>query len=80
MLAYRRVPGIEVEGQIAKNGGLCAMSARQLIPEVGKALDGVGGDVIPAPKPGPRNMRYELTDCEWNIPAGIHDRERQGRH
>ncbi len=39
----------------------------QLISEVAKRADGVGGDVIPAAKPEPRIMRYELTDREWSV-------------
>lgn len=31
------------------------------------AVGDIAGDVIQAPKPEPRIMRYELTDCEWNI-------------
>ena len=28
-------------------------------------VDGAARDVIQAPKPEPRNMRYELSDYEW---------------
>jgi hypothetical protein len=28
-------------------------------------IEGIGLDVIQAPKPGPRIVRYELTDFEW---------------
>src|ERR1700730_308134 len=31
----------------------------------GFAVEGIGLDVIQAPKPEPRIMRYELTDFEW---------------
>jgi hypothetical protein len=42
-------------------------------------VEGIGLDVIQAPKPRPRIMRYELTDFEWaairpflpNKPRGI---------
>jgi hypothetical protein len=31
----------------------------------GLPVEGIGLDVIQAPKPDPRIMRYELTDFEW---------------
>jgi hypothetical protein len=45
--------------------------------------DGGARDVIQAPKPEPRIMRYELSDCEWTgiksllpiKPRGIHHRQ-----
>jgi transposase len=30
-------------------------------------IDAIGIDVIPAPKPGLRIMRYELSDYEWSV-------------
>jgi hypothetical protein len=29
------------------------------------SVEGIGLDLIQAPKPEPRTMRYELTDFEW---------------
>jgi Putative transposase of IS4/5 family (DUF4096) len=64
--SWRRFLNVAFESNCEERRPLCYV---RLAADSGgaEALDGVGDDVIPARKPEPRIMPYELTDREWSV-------------